>query len=250
MTKISVIIPYYKRLKFIEQSINSVLNQTHKNLEIIIVFDDNNKIELKKLRSILNKKKKKIKLLINSKNIGAGLSRNKAAKFAKGKYIAFIDSDDVWKNNKLKAQLAFMRKFKLRISHTSYYIIDENNKKIGSRIAKFKQTYSNLLNSCDIGLSSVIIEKKLFLKNKFTSNNTKEDYASWLRISRNIPIFGLNKHLLLWRKTKNSLSSNKIRKILDAFDIYYKKEKNNFFISLLRVFILSLNFLFKKYNLR
>ena len=245
-SKISVIIPCYNNFIFFEQCISSVINQTYKNIEIIIIFDAGNKKDLRNLKSILKKKQKKIKLIINSKNIGAGLSRNKAAKFAKGKYIAFLDSDDYWERNKLKHQLAFMKKEKIIISHTSYYIINENNIKIGSQIAKYKQTYYDLLNSCDIGLSSLMIEKNLFLKNKFTSNKTKEDYASWLKIAKKMDIYGLDKHLLLWRKTKNSLSSNTIQKIIDAFDIYYRKEKFNFMSSTYRVIILSLNYFIKR----
>ena len=245
-SKISVIIPFYNNFIFFEKCIRSVINQTYKNIEIIIIFDDGDKKDLKNLKLILKKKQKKIKLIINSKNMGAGLSRNKAAKLAKGKYIAFLDADDVWTRNKLKYQLAFMKKRKITISHTSYYIIDENNSKIGSQIAKYKQTYHNLLNSCDIGLSSLMIEKNLFLKNKFTSNKTKEDYASWLKIAKKMDIYGLNKHLLLWRKTKNSLSSNTIQKVIDAFDIYYRKERFNFVNSTYRVIILSLNYFMKR----
>ena len=245
-SKISVIIPSYNNFIFFERCISSVINQTYKNIEIIIIFDHGNKKDLKTLKSILKKKQKKIKLIINSKNLGAGLSRNKAAKLAKGKYIAFLDSDDVWTRNKLKHQLAFMKKRKITISHTSYYIIDENNVKIGSQIAKYKQTYQNLLNSCDIGLSSLMIEKNLFLRNKFTSNKTKEDYASWLKIAKKMDIYGLNKPLLLWRKTRNSLSSNTTQKVIDAFDIYYRKERFNFLNSTYRVIILSFNYFMKK----
>tara|TARA_Y100000816_G_scaffold291150_1_gene281628 strand:+ start:1248 stop:2006 length:759 start_codon:yes stop_codon:yes gene_type:complete len=245
-SKISVIIPSYNNFIFFERCISSVINQTYKNIEIIIIFDHGNKKDLKTLKSILKKKQKKIKLIINSKNLGAGLSRNKAAKLAKGKYIAFLDSDDVWTRNKLKHQLAFMKKRKITISHTSYYIIDENDVKIGSQIAKYKQTYQNLLNSCDIGLSSLMIEKNLFLRNKFTSNKTKEDYASWLKIAKKMDIYGLNKPLLLWRKTRNSLSSNTTQKVIDAFDIYYRKERFNFLNSTYRVIILSFNYFMKK----
>tara|TARA_B100001057_G_C22865679_1_gene956395 strand:+ start:4462 stop:5220 length:759 start_codon:yes stop_codon:yes gene_type:complete len=246
ISKISVIIPCYQNFIFFERCISSVINQSYKNLEIIIIFDDGSKNDLRYLKSIIKKKQKKIRLIINSKNMGAGLSRNKAAKYAKGKYIAFLDSDDIWKRNKLKHQLAFMKKNKITISHTSYYIIDENNVKIGSQIAKHKQTYHDLLNSCDIGLSSLMIERNLFLKNKFTSNKTKEDYASWLKIAKKMPIYGLNKHLLFWRKTKNSLSSNIIQKVIDAFDIYYRKERFNFFNSTYKVIILSLNYFIKR----
>ena len=244
--KISIIIPYYNKINWIDQTLKSIFDQTYKNYEILIVYDDTSKKDLRYLKKKIYHKK--IKLIINSKNLGAGPSRNKAVNFAKGKFIAFLDSDDVWKPNKLKLQLTFMEKYNLKISHTSYFIIDKNNKKIGSRIAKNKQTYKDLLNSCDIGLSSVVIEKKLFLKNKFTSNKTKEDYALWLKIAKKMPIYGLNKQLVLWRKTENSLSSNTIQKIIDAFDIYYRKEKFNFLNSTYRVIILSLNYFIKRFN--
>lgn len=246
MDKISVIIPYHKKISFIKKSLNSALNQTYQNKEIIIIFDDNNQEELKKIRLFI-KNKKKIKLIINSKNLGAGLSRNKAAKVAEGKYLAFLDADDFWKNNKLSYQISIMKKLNIKISHTSYYIVNENNKIVERRKAKLSQTYNDLLNSCDIGLSSVIIEKKLFLKNKFSSNKTKEDYAAWLKISKKIPIYGIKKYLLFWRKTKNSLSSNIYQKIVDAFDIYYNKEKFGLIKSIYSVIKLSFNFLVKKY---
>ena len=140
-----------------------------------------------------------------------------------------------------------MKKLNIKISHTSYFIINENNKIVERRKAKLSQNYNDLLNSCDIGLSSVIIEKKLFLKNKFSSNKTKEDYAAWLKISKKIPIYGIKKYLLFWRKTKNSLSSNIYQKIIDAFDIYYNKEKFGLIKSIYSVIKLSCNFLVKKY---
>ena len=238
MDKISVIIPYHKKISFIKKSLNSALNQTYQNKEIIIIFDDNNQEELKKIRLFI-KRKKNIKLIINSKNLGAGLSRNKAAKVAEGKYLAFLDADDFWKNNKLSYQISIMKKLNIKISHTSYFIINENNKIVERRKAKLSQNYNDLLNSCDIGLSSVIIEKKLFLKNKFSSNKTKEDYAAWLKISKKIPIYGIKKYLLFWRKTKNSLSSNIYQKIIDAFDIYYNKEKFGLIKSIYSVIKLS-----------
>ena len=242
---VSIIITYYRKRDYFYSSLKSALKQTYKQIEIIVVYDDDNRDYLVEIKKII-KKTNKVKILINSKNIGAGASRNKAARIARGKYLAFLDADDLWKSNKLKSQLEFMKKKNIKISHTSYYIIDENNLKIGSQIAKNRQTYNDLLDSCDIGLSSLIIEKNLFLKNKFTLNKTKEDYASWLKISKKMPIYGLNKHLLLWRKTKNSLSSNTIQKLIDAFDIYYRKERLNFLNSIFRVIILSLNFFIKR----
>ena len=246
MKLVSVIIPYYKKIEYIEKALKSIFNQTYKNFEIIIIYDDKDKEDLKFIRKKI-KRFKRIKLIINKKNLGAGKSRNKAAKNAKGKYLAFLDSDDVWKKNKLKQQLNFMKKNKLDISHTAYSIINDKSKIVSYRVARNKLSYSNLLTSCDIGLSTVIIKKKLFLKYKFSSNKTKEDYSLWLKLSRKKNIYGLNKELASWRKLDNSLSSNTLQKIFDAFDIYYRQEKFNFIISITRVIILSFNFLKKSW---
>ena len=110
---VSIIIPYYQKLNWIDQTLKSIYDQTYKNYEILIVYDDTSKDELKNLKSKI--KDKKIKLYINKKNLGAGMSRNLASKKAKGKYLAFIDADDMWKKNKIEYQLAFMKKKKIKI---------------------------------------------------------------------------------------------------------------------------------------
>ncbi len=243
--QVSVIMPYYRKKFFFKRSLNSFISQRYRYKELIIVYDDENKNELNQIKKLI-KKYKNIILLINKKNIGAGLSRNKAARIAKGKYIAFLDADDIWKSNKIKIQLDYMRKNNIKISHTSYSIINKDQKIIGYRRAKLKQNYYDLLNSCDIGLSSVILERKLFLKNQFSSNKTKEDYVVWLKISKKLPIYGINKFLLLWRKTENSLSSDTFQKLMDAFNVYYKKEGFNFLYSIYRVGILSMNYFLKR----
>ena len=154
MELISIIIPYYKKKRYIELSINSALEQTYKNFEIIIIYDDESKEDLNLLKNII-KKDKRIKLVINKKNLGAGNSRNKGLKLSKGKFIAFLDADDLWLKDKLQKQLFFMNKKMINISHTSYHIINNKNKIIGKRIAR-DMNYNLLLNSCDIGLSTVM----------------------------------------------------------------------------------------------
>ena len=121
---ISIIMPYFKNEKFVFKSINSVLKQTYKNFEFIIIYDDHDKNTYKKIQNFALKDKR-IKLLKNKKNLGAGLSRNKAINISRGKFIAFIDSDDIWVKSKLYFQLNFMEKKKIFASHTSYKIIDE-----------------------------------------------------------------------------------------------------------------------------
>ena len=115
MNLISIIIPYFKKKRYIEQTLRSIFKQKYKNYEILIVYDDEDRKDLTLLMN-LKKKNNRIKLIVNKKNIGAGMSRNKAIKLAKGKYIAFLDSDDLWHPYKLKKQLDFMIKKKNWIS--------------------------------------------------------------------------------------------------------------------------------------
>ena len=244
--KISIIIPYFKKIDFIDSTLKSIYSQTYKNFEIIIIYDDPTKIDLNALKKKI--KNKNVKLIINKKNIGAGLSRNKASTQAKGKYLAFIDADDIWEKNKLKYQLKFMKKNDYDFSFTSHSILNSENKKVGKIKAKKILTYNDLIKSCDIGLSTVVIKKKIFLRYLFSKNKTKEDYSLWLRLSKDIYLRGLDKDLVKWRKVKNSLSSNFYQKIKDAFLIYFSQEKQGILKSIKSVFILSLNYLIKNKN--
>jgi teichuronic acid biosynthesis glycosyltransferase TuaG len=245
MNLVSVIIPYYKKKEYITSSINSVLKQSHKNLELIIIYDDSNHEDLIILKN-LKKKDKRIKIFINKKNIGAGLSRNKGIKLSKGNFIAFLDSDDLWLPNKLKKQIFFMKQRKIKISHTSYYIINYKNKIIGQRKAK-DLSHKQLLKSCDIGLSTIILDKRLIKNNtKFASIKTKEDYVLWLKITLNEKkIYALLNNLTKWRKLDNSLSSSKFQKIKDGYLVYRKYMKFGQIKSFFYLGLLSINFLLK-----
>tara|TARA_B110000211_G_C14019837_1_gene527135 strand:+ start:453 stop:1205 length:753 start_codon:yes stop_codon:yes gene_type:complete len=245
MDLISVIIPYYKKKEYIISSINSVLNQTYKNLEIIIIYDDLNKEDLNLLKKI-KKKDKRIKIYINKKNLGAGRSRNKGIKLSKGIFVAFLDSDDLWKKNKLKKQIFFMKKNGINASHTSYTIINSNNKIVGSRNAK-DMSYKLLLKSCDIGLSTVVLKKEIITsKIKFANIKTKEDYVLWLKITfNNNKIFALKDNLTKWRKLEDSLSSSRLQKIYDGYLVYRKYMNFNLLKSFGFLMLLSFNYFLK-----
>ena len=245
-TKVSIIIPFYDNFMLLKKAINSVKNQSFRNYELILIYDNpENRKNLKLIKEFI--KKKKIKILINNKNLGAGLSRNKGIRKAKGEFVAFLDSDDTWKKNKLYIQYKLMKKNNLLISHTSYDLFDENNRFLKKRLAR-KLNYFDLLKSCDIGLSTVMVKKDLILKHKLFPNlKTKEDYVLWLKISkRGIIIYGIKKVLTNWTDRKNSLSKSLIQKLKDGFKVYHEYEKFNFLESLFRLIILSINFLRKK----
>lgn len=129
---VSIIMPSYNTENFIGESINSVLNQTYKNWELIIVDDASTDSTDKVVENFLNDRR--IHYIKNKENYGAALSRNFAIKQAKGKWIAFLDSDDIWKPQKLERQINFMVKNKYYFSYTNYIEIDENSKITGKMI--------------------------------------------------------------------------------------------------------------------
>tara|TARA_B110000977_G_scaffold175638_1_gene230534 strand:- start:14066 stop:14821 length:756 start_codon:yes stop_codon:yes gene_type:complete len=241
---VTVIIPFYKSLKYIKKTLTSVYCQTYKKIEVIIIYDDSDKKDLFYLEKILQNFKK-TRLLINHKNIGAGPSRNKAIKIANGKYIAFLDSDDIWKFNKLEKQIHFMKINNINLSHTSYKIIDKSGKATGFRKAKQKLSYIDLIKSCDIGLSTVIVKKNFLKNNRFANLKTKEDFVLWLKLLKKDNIYGLDRALTSWRKLSNSLSSSSFQKFLDAFRVYYIYEKLSLIKSIYMIFVLSFFYLIK-----
>ena len=236
---VSIIVPYFRNKKYIKKAIESILKQTYQKFEILLIYDDFLKDELWYIKKNFDLQKK-IKIIINKKNLGVAKSRNIGLKKSKGGYIAFLDSDDYWEKNKLKKQIKFMKSNSLDFSFTAYNIL-YNNQIIKKKIPQ-KILYKNLLKKCDIGLSTVIIRRELLKLGNFPDLKTQEDFALWLRYARNlVKLAGLNKPLTTWRKTENSLSSNKYQKIKDAFKIYSSFEKNNFIVSIFSVIILILN---------
>ena len=245
MSLVSIIIPYYKKELYLEQSIRSILNQTYQNFEIILINDDpENKIFISKFSKLDHR----IKLVHNENNLGAGLSRNKGLEIANGEYIAFCDSDDLWKNNKIEFQIELMKRLNFTFSFTGYDIIDENNNFIKSRKAPSYVDFQKLRSSCDIGLSTVMIRKDIFknVEYRFANLRTKEDYVLWLKLAKDgITMKSIQENLTSWRKSKNSLSSSVIQKIVDGYKVYRIYLKYSRLRSLYHLVILSINFILK-----
>ena len=246
MDLVSVIIPYFKKKKYISETINSVLDQSYKNLEILIIYDDDCFKDLDFLEEI-KRKDKRISIIKNHKNLGAGISRNIGISKSKGKYLAFLDADDIWKPNKLDKQITFMRSKNCDATHTSYLIINEFKEVIGKRTARTFSKLNELLKSCDIGTSTMIIKRDLISdKIKFPPLATKEDFVFWLKLLKeNVKIHALDEELTLWTKSKSSLSSSTLRKLIDGFKVYNKYMKFNFIKSFYYLICLSINFLLK-----
>ena len=246
MELVSVIIPYFRKKKYITETISSVLRQTYEYLEVIIVYDDETKVDLDFINNLKNKDSR-IKIITNPLNLGAGEARNIGITNAKGSYIAFVDADDIWDAKKIELQLSYMMSNNYSFTHTSYKIINSENKIVGHRKAKNFENYQSLLGSCDIGLSTVMIKKNIFTNDlKFPNLKTKEDFVLWLKfLKKNYKIFSINTDLTSWRKLNNSLSSSTLQKLIDGFNVYHKFMKFNFIKSLYYLMVLCANYLRK-----
>ena len=141
---LNVLLIIKSKIRFVKKTLDSIYYQSYQNFEIIFVYDDKNKSDLQTIKTLLAKFKRK-KILVNKKNLGVSKSRNKALKNCKGKYIAFIDADDIWKSNKLYKQIKFMEKKLSYFSFTSYNIIDSQDKLINKRIVNYDPTYKKLM---------------------------------------------------------------------------------------------------------
>ncbi len=248
MDLVSVIIPYYRKRNFVEETLNSVINQNYDNLEIIIIYDDTNLSDFDFLKKII-KSDSRIKIIKNDTKLGAGLSRNIGIERSNGKYIAFLDADDTWSPDKLTNQIIFMKKNNYKISHTSYYIMDEKKKIIGQRRARDILSINDILKSCDIGLSTVVLEKNVIVHNKvkFPKLLTKEDFVFWLiLLKKHHKFYAQDEYLTNWSDLKNSLSSSTIQKLKDGFKVYNQYMNFNMLKSLYYLLCLSLNYLKKR----
>ena len=257
LPSVTIVIPYKDNLKYLFPALKSILRQEFKNFKILIIYDDEDRSDLLKIekfiKSIKARKRISIKIIINKISLGAGYARNIGIKKCKTKYIAFLDSDDLWTKNKLKTQIDFMEKNKLLFSHSSYFVIDSNNKILSTRKAKPLITYDQLIKSCDIGLSTVVLNLNFIKKNNFYFPNiqTKEDYVLWLKILKKIKsVRGIEKKLSYYRKTNNSLSSNKFRSLINGYKVYKNYMHFSLIKSLYYLFVLSVNSLKKNIKLK
>ena len=248
MDLVSVIIPYHKKRNTVRETLISVINQSYENLEVLVIYDDTNLNDFEFLKKISNLDSR-IKIIKNKTKLGAGFSRNIGIEKSNGKYIAFLDADDTWSLDKLQSQISFMKQNNYKISHTSYYIVDKNKKIIGQRRARDFLSISAILKSCDIGLSTVVLEKNVVTHNKIKFPNlvTKEDFVFWLMLlKKNYKFHAQDKYLTSWTDLENSLSSSTIQKLKDGFRVYNNYMNFNIVKSLYYLFCLSINYLKKK----
>jgi len=223
---VSIITANYNAQKFIADTIESVLAQTYQNWEMIIVDDCSNDDSISIIKEYM-KLDERIKLIELKQNSGAAVARNRAIEVANGRFIAFLDSDDLWKSDKLEKQINFMLENQYDFTYTYYNLIDENNVKYGTVFeAPQYVSYNDLLKTCSIGCLTAIYDTHSLGKVYMPIISKRQDYALWLKILKTIDkAYCLEESLAIYRTRSNSISSNKFKASQYQWKIYREIEK-------------------------
>lgn len=227
---VSIIMPCFNAKKYILDAINSVLEQTYPYWELIIIDDCSTDGSADLILEYFGKDKR-IKMVRLKQNSGIAVARNTGIELANGRYIAFLDSDDLWLPFKLEKQLDFMQKNNLALTYSSYFIIDRNGKIIGIRNAPKMLTYKMLLKSNFIGNLTGIYD--ISVLGKVYSENVKhEDYTLWLKILKKVKYAkGIQEPLAKYRVSVG-YSKNKLKAALWQWNILREIEGLNIIKSL------------------
>ena len=208
---VSIIMPTFKCAKFIEESINSIQSQTYKNWELIVVDDCSND-GTKGIVTGLQEKDERIRAIFNSSNFGAAVSRNNALSNAKGRWIAFLDSDDLWEPNKLEKQIHFMEDNDYAFSYTGYQEIDEDSKETSVFVSGPKHiSKRGMYAFCWPGCLTVMYDAEKVGVIQIADIKKNNDYAMWLKVCKKADCFLLDECLAKYRRgRKGSVSSHGI----------------------------------------
>lgn len=218
---VSIIMPSYNTAKYIAESIRSVLVQTYENWELLIVDDCSTDNTDEVIKPFLEDER--IKYLKNEKNSGAAISRNKALREAKGKWIAFLDSDDLWDSEKLAKQIAFMQENNYKFSYTEYEKIDEESESLNVFVAGPKKvTKRGMYRYCYIGCLTVMYDADFFGTIQIKDIRKNNDYAMWLQLCKKANCYLLPENLAKYRIRKKSISHDKLSKKLKShYDLFH-----------------------------
>ena len=244
---VSVITPIYNAEKYLADTLNSVFAQDYKKIEIILV-DDCSTDNSAKIISEFQKNHSGIVYFLQEKNMGAGVARNKALELARGQYVAFLDSDDIWLQDKISKQIKLMKKEGSPFSYTAIEMMNDKGETTKTK-RKLREVcdYKYLLHNTIIATSSVVIDRNHFGDFRVSLRRGGQDYATWLMLLRSGTVAcGINEALVRYRVAKGSLSSNKFKSIKQVWEIQTRDEGISKFKAFFHVICFTLNAL-KKY---
>ena len=233
---VSIIVPVYNAGAYIEETIRMVEKQTYQEWELILVDDcslDNSKAVIEEYLQKRNSleegmRRQEIRLLVKQQNEGAAMARNTGMEAAKGRYIAFLDADDIWLSEKLSREMAYMEKQQAAFVFSAYEFGDENAKGTGKIVhVPEKLTYRRALSRTVIFTTTVLLDRKKIPAELLSMPNVKsEDTAFWWKLLKNgIVACGLDEVLAIYRRPAKSLSSNKWEAIKRIWNLYRRQEQ-------------------------
>lgn len=229
---VSIIVPIYNTGKIIYETIDSVKNQTYTNWELILVNDCSTDDTNKYLESIEDSR---IRVINLEKNQGAAIARNTGIDIARGKYIAFLDADDLWVREKLEKQINFMKQNNYAFTFSGYEFANERGIGTGKVVhVPHKINYKQALKNTTISTCAVILDVEKLGKDLIKMPNIRrgQDTATWWKILKaGNEAYGLDESLFLYRRSNNTLSSNKIKALKRTWNLYRKVEKLSIFKS-------------------
>lgn len=227
MPLVSIITPSYNSALLIVPTIKSVISQSVGNWEMIIVDDCSSDNSVEVIQSFVERDPR-IKLIQLSENSGAAVARNTAIEAAKGRYIAFLDSDDAWLPNKLEKQIAFMQENNYPFTYAAYDKVNESDEVFGHVGVPSKVAYSDLLKSCSIGCLTAIYDTEYFGKVYMPLIRKRQDLGLWLKLLKKTKYaYGLNETLGLYKVRSDSISANKKSAALFTWRLYREVEQIN-----------------------
>ena len=231
---VSIIIPTYNTEKFIGDTLQSVQNQTYKNWEMILVDDASTDKTVSVIEEFA-KKDSRIKLFKLEKNSGNGFARNIAVEKSIGKYIAYLDADDLWFSNKLEKQIGFLKANNLHFTFSFYDCIDEEGNSLNRRVeAPINLTYDELFFCNYVGNLTAIYDADYFGKIILEATQKRQDWRLWLTILKQIQVTKpVPEPLAFYRIRKDSISSSKFKLIKHNFGVYREFHGFNFVFSVL-----------------
>jgi teichuronic acid biosynthesis glycosyltransferase TuaG len=224
---ISIVMPVYNASAWLEETVESVQKQTYENWELIAV-DDRSPDESFRMLERMAQKDARIRPIRREENGGAARTRNTGMDAARGQYLAFLDSDDLWDAKKLEKELAFLKERQAAFAFTAYEFGDENGRGNG-RIVHVPPTldYRHALSRTIIFTTTVMFDLQRIDRELIRMPDVKsEDTATWWKILRSgYTAHGLNENLAIYRRPKGSLSSNKMEAVRRIWNLYRNQEK-------------------------
>ena len=226
---VSIIVPVYNAAKYVKATVMSVINQTYENWELLLVDDGSTDGSSEIIKQMEKEDSSgRIKVLLPKEHGTAARARNHGISKSQGRYIAFLDADDLWENRKLEKELTFMKEKQVGFVFTGYEFANADGDGLG-KIVKVPATlsYRQALKNTTIFTSTVLFDTEIVDKELIYMPEIKsEDTATWYRILRNgHTAYGLNENLVKYRRVANSLSSNKIEAVRRIWNLYRKAEK-------------------------